>query len=99
MVLSLKFRVAVRVVDVFVPNFSVEVEGETTRPVGTGGPTVSGALPLTDPDDAEMVTAPGLSVVTSPVGLTTASVASEVDHSAVVSTFELPSEKLPVAVN
>jgi uncharacterized protein (DUF736 family) len=61
--------------------------------------TVSVALAVTAFPAADTVTVPGFRVVTKPVEFTVATVVSDVDQVAVVSALEVPSEKVPVAVN
>ncbi len=72
---------------------------ETTMLMGTAGLMLNDVPPVAVPDAADTVTAPCLSVVNSPVALTVASVASDVDQFAVASGFVVPSEKFPIAVN
>ncbi len=97
--LSVKMRSAVSLVGWLPPIKTDELAGEMLKPVGTGGPMLNATLPITEPEAAVTVTMPCLSVVRSPVELTVAKVASEVDQFAEVSGFAVPSEKFPVAVN
>ena len=90
---------AVNLTELFVPSFSFALDGLTTSPVGTGGPTMTDTLPVTPPDAAEILTVPSLRAVTRPLESTVASVRSEADHVTAVNPFELPSEKVPVAVH
>src|SRR6266481_6048653 len=97
--LSVKLRTAESLLGVAAPIVTEECAGEMTKPVGTGGPTVNDALPVAAPDVADTVTTPCLSVVSRPVALIVASVASDADQFAVASGFVVPSEKFPIAVN
>lgn len=81
------------------PRMILGAAGEITNPFACAGPITKDVFPLTVPELAEMVTEPCLSVVAKPVELTVASVVSELDQVTEVIGFDVPSEKLPVAVN
>ena len=51
-----------------------------------------GVLPAVEPEAADTVAVPALSVVSSPVDVIVATVGSDVDQFAVASTFVVPSE-------
>ncbi len=73
--------------------------GAMINPVGTGGPTVNGALPVVAPEAAEILIAPCFRVFASPVESIVAIAVSELVQVTFVTGRELPSEKVPVAVN
>lgn len=74
-------------------------DGDMVNPLGTGGPTVNGALAVIAPEAAETVIAPCFKLFASPVGSIVAIVGSELLQVTFVTSRELPSEKVPVAVN
>jgi len=94
-----KLRIADNLVGCAPPMSTVEVAGDIAKPVGAGGSTWNGVLPVMEPEAAVTVIAPGLSVVSNPVELTVANVGSEVDQLAVASGLVVPFEKFPVAVS
>jgi len=97
--LSVKLRIADSLLGVGTPIVTEEFRGEMAKPVGTGGPILNDAPPVAVPDAADTVTTPCFSVVSRPVELIVAKVASDVDQLAAASGFVVPSEKFPVAVN
>ena len=97
--MSVKLRIAESLVGCAFPMSTDELAGDIAKPVGAGGSTWNGELPVMGPDAAVTVTVPGLSVVSSPVELTVANVGSELDQLAVASGLVVPSEKLPIAVS
>jgi hypothetical protein len=83
-----------------VPVGSVRLAGVTAIDTRVAGVTVTGALPVTDPEVALTVAAPVPTAVATPVAGSTASVwLSEEPQVTVVNTCVLPSSKVPVAVN
>ena len=95
--LSLKVPVAVNcfVVPIAMP----ELLGVTSMETSVAAVTVSEAVPLTDPEDAVMVTAPEPVLVARPAALMEATFRFDEDHVTEVSCCVLPSSKLPVAIN
>ena len=81
------------------PIKTLSFAGPIFRAVGMGGPTFNGAVLEIDPEAAVTVTVPCLRVVTRPEESTVASVVSETDQVTVLTVLDVPSEKVPVAVN
>jgi len=95
--LSLKVPVAVNcfVVPIAIP----ELLGVTAMETRVAAVTVSEAVPLTDPEDAVMVTVPEPVLVARPAALMEATFRSDEDHVTEGSCCVLPSSKLPAAIN
>lgn len=96
-VLSLKVPVAVNcfVVPMAIP----ELLGVTAMETRVAAVMVSEAVPLTDPEDAVIVTVPAPVLVARPAALMEATLRFDDDHVTEGSCCVLPSSKLPVAIN
>ena len=76
------------------------LEGVTVTDTSVGGPIVSIAMPLIDPEPAAMVVVPTVTPLASPAAETVAIAGAEELHVTDVVTFcEEPSLKVPAAVN
>lgn len=95
--LSLKVPVAVNCL--LVPTAMLEFVGVTAIETSVAPVTVRLALPVTDPEVAEMVAVPAATPLAKPDEFTDAVPVAEDDHVTDVSNCVLPSSKLPVAVN
>ena len=82
-----------------VPRAIEEFPGVTAMESNTAGRIVSGALELTAPEVATIFTGPWLTPVATPEASTVAIVMSEELHWTEARSAELPSLKIPVAVN
>lgn len=97
MLLSLKVPVALNCL--LVPTAMLEFAGATAIDTSVAPVTVSVALPVTDPEVAEMVATPAAKPLAIPKESTEAVPVAEDDQVTDVSNCVLPSSKLPVAVN
>ncbi len=95
--LSLKVPVAVNCLVVLVG--IVEFAGVTAMETKVAAVSVRDAVPLTDPDVAVIVVVPVPTLVASPVGSMVATDVEDEDQASEVSSWVLPSSKLPTAVN
>lgn len=94
---SLKVPVAANCL--VVPTAMLEFAGVTAIETSVAAVTVSEAVPLTDPDVAVIVVEPAATPVALPLtSIVAAEVADEL-HVTEVSSWKLPSSKLPTAVN
>lgn len=95
--LSLNVPVAVNCF--VVPMAMPELLGVTAMETRVAVVTVSEAVPLTDPEDAVIVTVPDPVLVARPAALMEATLRFDDDHVTEGSCCVLPSLKLPVAIN
>lgn len=95
--LSLKVPVAVNCL--VVPTAILEFAGVTAMETSDAAVTVSGAVPLTPPEDAVMVVVPVPVLLAKPVESMLATEVEDEDQVSGVSSCVLPSSKLPTAVN
>ena len=95
--LSLKVPVAVNCLAV--PTAMLEFAGVTAIETKVAPLTVTLALPVTEPEMAEIVACPADNALTRPEELTEALLVAEDDQVTEVSNCVLPSSKVPVAVN
>jgi len=95
--LSLKVPVAVNCF--VVPTAMVELAGVTTRDTSVAALTLRVAVPVTEPEAALIVVVPVPTAVARPDMSIVETPARDVDHVTEVSSWVLPSSKLPTAVN
>ena len=82
-----------------VPTAMLEFAGVTAMETSDAAVTVSGAVPLTPPEDAVMVVEPVPVLLAKPVESMVATEVEDEDQVSGVSNCVLPSSKLPTAVN